>query len=81
MVAYELMKRSSASARREILGHEINNPVSPIQSISESLAALSDPAKRQDDVEEDLRSGLGVRTRDRTTRTTSSRRNLNAGKG
>ena len=43
-----------------VMGHEINNSLSPIASISESLRARLDPALRDDEWEEDLAGGLGV---------------------
>lgn len=46
-----------------VMSHEINNSLSPIASISQSLLALlvpADPARRHADWEEDLAGGLGV---------------------
>jgi two-component system, NtrC family, nitrogen regulation sensor histidine kinase NtrY len=43
-----------------VIGHEINNSLSPIQSISESLLPLADATNRAPDWETDLRDGLAV---------------------
>ena len=43
-----------------VMSHEINNSLTPIASISQSLLALVDPARRDADWEEDLAGGLGV---------------------
>jgi signal transduction histidine kinase len=44
-----------------VIGHEINNSLSPIKSISESLVALVDPKRpRGPEWDEDLKDGLGV---------------------
>lgn len=46
-----------------VMGHEINNSLSPIRSIADTLSALVSPEKRAtrgDDWEADVASGLGV---------------------
>ncbi|MBX3228015.1 MAG: PAS domain-containing sensor histidine kinase [Labilithrix sp.] len=43
-----------------VMGHEINNSLSPIRSIADTLAALADPAKRGEDWESDLKDGLAI---------------------
>jgi two-component system, NtrC family, nitrogen regulation sensor histidine kinase NtrY len=43
-----------------VMGHEINNSLSPIQSIADSLASIADPKRRMADWETDLREGLAV---------------------
>ena len=43
-----------------VMGHEINNSLSPIRSIAETLSSLADPAKRQEDWESDLKDGLAI---------------------
>ena len=43
-----------------VLGHELNNSLAPIQSISESLQALAVRGERAPDWESDLRRGLQV---------------------
>ena len=44
----------------QVLRHEVNNSLAPIQSLAQSLAALLDRLPRADDWEQDLREGLGV---------------------
>jgi two-component system nitrogen regulation sensor histidine kinase NtrY len=43
-----------------VLGHEINNSLAPIQSIAGTLLGLLDQSPRPDDLDDDLRGGLGV---------------------
>jgi two-component system nitrogen regulation sensor histidine kinase NtrY len=43
-----------------VLGHEINNSLAPIMSLTESLQAIMDRDPVPDDAEEDLRQGLSV---------------------
>jgi signal transduction histidine kinase len=43
-----------------VLGHEINNSLAPIQSIAGTLRGLMDAQPRPADLDDDLRSGLGV---------------------
>ena len=43
-----------------VLGHELNNSLAPIRSISQSLAALLDKPERPADWEDDVRQGLSV---------------------
>lgn len=43
-----------------VLGHEINNSLAPIQSIAGTLRSLLGQQPRPDDLDDDLRSGLGV---------------------
>ncbi|MFL5385058.1 MAG: sensor histidine kinase [Longimicrobiaceae bacterium] len=43
-----------------VLSHEINNSLAPIQSIAGTLRGLVDAAPRPPDLDDDLRSGLGV---------------------
>jgi signal transduction histidine kinase len=43
-----------------VLGHELNNSLAPIRSISQSLAALLDKPERPADWEDDVRQGLTV---------------------
>jgi two-component system, NtrC family, nitrogen regulation sensor histidine kinase NtrY len=43
-----------------VLGHELNNSLAPIKSISDSLASLLDKDPLPDDWHEDARRGLGV---------------------
>ena len=43
-----------------VLSHEINNSLAPIQSIAGTLRGLMDAAPRPPDLDDDLRSGLGV---------------------
>lgn len=45
-----------------VLGHELNNSLAPIKSISGSLEALLSCHPKPADLEQDLRSGLGVIT-------------------
>ena len=46
----------------QVLRHEINNSLTPIQSVAESLLALALRQPRPADWEEDLQSGLGIIT-------------------
>jgi nitrogen fixation/metabolism regulation signal transduction histidine kinase len=48
-----------------VIGHEINNSLSPIKSISESLVSMLDPSRSRAGTEwvEDVRDGLGVISR------------------
>lgn len=46
----------------QVLRHEINNSLTPIQSVAESLLALALRQPRPSDWEEDLQSGLGIIT-------------------
>jgi len=43
-----------------VLGHELNNSLAPIRSISASLDRLLERQPRADDWEEDMRAGLGI---------------------
>jgi nitrogen fixation/metabolism regulation signal transduction histidine kinase len=43
-----------------VLSHEINNSLAPIHSIAGTLRGLVDAAPRPPDLDDDLRSGLGV---------------------
>jgi two-component system nitrogen regulation sensor histidine kinase NtrY len=43
-----------------VLGHEINNSLAPIQSIAGTLLTMMGHDPRPDDLDEDLRGGLGV---------------------
>ncbi len=43
-----------------VMGHEINNSLAPIQSISESIQKTLSQAQRPDDWEQDVQSGLSV---------------------
>jgi nitrogen fixation/metabolism regulation signal transduction histidine kinase len=43
-----------------VIGHELNNSLAPIRSISASLDRLLEREPRPDDWEEDLRGGLGI---------------------
>jgi len=43
-----------------VMGHELNNSLAPIHSISSSLTQLLDRQPRPDDWEEDVRGGLGI---------------------
>jgi len=43
-----------------VLGHELNNSLTPISSISSSLTSLLGQPHRPDDWEDDVRHGLGV---------------------
>lgn len=43
-----------------VLGHEINNSLAPIMSLTQSLRGLMDRDPRPDDAEDDLRQGLDV---------------------
>jgi nitrogen fixation/metabolism regulation signal transduction histidine kinase len=43
-----------------VLSHEINNSLAPIHSIAGTLRGLVDADPRPDDLDDDLRSGLGV---------------------
>lgn len=43
-----------------VMGHEINNSLAPIRSLSENLRTLLDRSPRPDDVESDLRDGLAI---------------------
>jgi signal transduction histidine kinase len=43
-----------------VIGHEINNSLSPIQSISQSLGALIEAKERAPDWETDVKDGLAV---------------------
>jgi two-component system, NtrC family, nitrogen regulation sensor histidine kinase NtrY len=43
-----------------VMGHELNNSLAPIRSISASLDRLLARVPRPDDWEEDLRAGLGI---------------------
>jgi PAS domain S-box-containing protein len=43
-----------------VLGHELNNSLTPIQSIARSLESLLGRGSRPDDWEDDMRRGLGV---------------------
>ena len=43
-----------------VLGHEINNSLAPIMSLTESLQAIMDRDPPPPDAEDDLRQGLGV---------------------
>lgn len=44
----------------QILRHEINNSLTPIQSVAQSLRALLDREPRSKDWQDDLRGGLGI---------------------
>ncbi len=46
-----------------VLSHELNNSLTPIQSIAGSLEAILRRPQREDDWEDDMRSGLGVITK------------------
>jgi two-component system, NtrC family, nitrogen regulation sensor histidine kinase NtrY len=43
-----------------VMGHEINNSLAPIRSISENLRTLLDRAPRPDDADDDLKDGLAI---------------------
>ncbi len=43
-----------------VMGHELNNSLAPIHSISSSLTQLLDRQPRPDDWEDDVRGGLGI---------------------
>jgi nitrogen fixation/metabolism regulation signal transduction histidine kinase len=43
-----------------VIGHELNNSLAPIKSISGSLTSLLDKKPRPDDWEQDMQLGLGV---------------------
>jgi signal transduction histidine kinase len=43
-----------------VMGHEINNSLAPIRSLSENLRTLLDRKPRPDDAENDLRDGLAI---------------------
>jgi signal transduction histidine kinase len=43
-----------------VMGHELNNSLAPIHSISSSLVQLLERQPRPDDWEDDMRGGLGV---------------------
>jgi signal transduction histidine kinase len=43
-----------------VLGHELNNSLTPIKSIAESLATIMRRTPRADDWEEDMLHGLGI---------------------
>jgi two-component system nitrogen regulation sensor histidine kinase NtrY len=43
-----------------VMGHEINNSLAPIRSLSENLRTLLDRAPRPDDADDDLRDGLAI---------------------
>ena len=58
---------SSATEERQVwqrlvrvLSHEINNSLAPIKSLAATLTGMLDREPRPPDLEEDLRSGLGV---------------------
>ena len=46
----------------QVLRHEINNSLTPIQSVAESLLALASRQPRPSDWEDDLQAGLGIIT-------------------
>jgi nitrogen fixation/metabolism regulation signal transduction histidine kinase len=43
-----------------VMGHEINNSLAPIRSLSENLRTLLDRAPRPDDADDDLKDGLAI---------------------
>lgn len=43
-----------------VLGHEINNSLAPIQGLADALRRQLEHGERTPDLEEDLRSGLGI---------------------
>jgi two-component system nitrogen regulation sensor histidine kinase NtrY len=43
-----------------VMGHELNNSLAPIRSISSSLAQLLERRPRPEDWEDDMRDGLGI---------------------
>ncbi|MDQ2643198.1 MAG: ATP-binding protein [Myxococcota bacterium] len=43
-----------------VMGHEINNSLAPIRSLSENLRTLLDRTPRPDDVDVDLKDGLAI---------------------
>ncbi|MEJ7604678.1 MAG: PAS domain-containing sensor histidine kinase, partial [Bryobacteraceae bacterium] len=43
-----------------VLGHELNNSLTPIKSIAESLGTLLNRTPRPDDWEEDMTRGLRI---------------------
>jgi two-component system nitrogen regulation sensor histidine kinase NtrY len=43
-----------------VMGHEINNSLAPIRSITDALSMSLQASPRPDDLDEDLRDGLGV---------------------
>lgn len=45
-----------------VLGHELNNSLAPIKSISETLGTAMDRKPRPPDWEQDMKSGLGIIT-------------------
>ena len=61
-VSHALRAEERAAWQRlvRVLGHEINNSLTPIKSIAGSLRTLAERRDRPADWEEDLRGGLGV---------------------
>ncbi|HJP55827.1 MAG TPA: ATP-binding protein [Gemmatimonadales bacterium] len=61
-VSHALRAEERAAWQRlvRVLGHEINNSLTPIKSIAGSLQSLAGRNDRPPDWEEDLRGGLGV---------------------
>src|SRR4029079_2663632 len=61
-VSHALRAEERAAWQRlvRVLGHEINNSLTPIKSIAGSLRTLAERPARPADWEEDLRGGLGV---------------------
>ncbi|HET9960522.1 MAG TPA: ATP-binding protein [Polyangiaceae bacterium] len=61
-VSGALSEQESEAWRRliRVMGHEINNSLAPIQSISENLVQTLQRTPREDDFEQDLEAGLSI---------------------